>query len=118
MQLQRVALSNFRNYAELDIEPATGLNVFVGANAQGKSNLLEAIAMLGTGKSFRTSKDADLVRDGLELARRRAARRACGPASSISAARLLKRPRGYAQNLHAQRAMAFATRAFSGSCAS
>ncbi len=67
MQLQRVALSNFRNYAELDVEPASGLNVFVGANAQGKSNLLEAIAMLGTGKSFRTSKDADLVRDGLEL---------------------------------------------------
>lgn len=68
MILQRVALSNFRNYAELDLDPAPGLNVFVGANAQGKSNLLEAIAMLGTGKSFRTSRDADLVREGLELA--------------------------------------------------
>jgi DNA replication and repair protein RecF len=68
MQLTRVALSNFRNYAELDLEPAPGLNVFIGDNAQGKSNLLEAIAMLGTGKSFRTSRDADLVRDGLELA--------------------------------------------------
>jgi DNA replication and repair protein RecF len=68
VQLTRIALSNFRNYAELDLEPTGGLNVFVGANAQGKSNLLEAIAMLGTGKSFRTSKDADLVRDGLELA--------------------------------------------------
>ena len=68
MQLQRIALSNFRNYAELDLEPAPGLNVFVGANAQGKSNLLEAIAMLGTGKSFRTSRDGDLVREGLELA--------------------------------------------------
>jgi DNA replication and repair protein RecF len=65
--LTRLALSNFRNYAELDLEPADGLNVFVGANAQGKSNLLEAIAMLGTGKSFRTSKDADVVRDGAEL---------------------------------------------------
>ncbi len=68
MILTRVALSNFRNYAQLDLEPAPGLNVFVGANAQGKSNLLEAIAMLGTGKSFRTSRDADLVREGLELA--------------------------------------------------
>ena len=68
MQLTRVSLSNFRNYSELDLEPGIGLNVFVGANAQGKSNLLEAIAMLGTGKSFRTSKDTDLVRDGLELA--------------------------------------------------
>ena len=68
MQLTRLALSNFRNYAELDLDPAPGLNMFVGANAQGKSNLLEAIAMLGTGKSFRTSRDADLVRDGVELA--------------------------------------------------
>jgi DNA replication and repair protein RecF len=68
MRLERVALSNFRNYGELDLEPAAGLNVFVGANAQGKSNLLEAIAMLGTGKSFRTNKDVDLIRDGLDLA--------------------------------------------------
>jgi DNA replication and repair protein RecF len=68
MILTRVALSNFRNYAQLDLEPEPGLNVFVGQNAQGKSNLLEAIAMLGTGKSFRTSRDADLVREGLELA--------------------------------------------------
>jgi DNA replication and repair protein RecF len=50
------------------LEPVSGLNVFVGANAQGKSNLLEAIAMLGTGKSFRTARDTDLVREGLELA--------------------------------------------------
>lgn len=68
MRLHHVALSNFRNYPELDLEPVPGLNVFIGANAQGKSNLLEAIAMLGTGKSFRTNKDGDLIRDGLELA--------------------------------------------------
>jgi len=68
VQLTSVRLSSFRNYAELNLEPAAGLNVFVGANAQGKSNLLEAIAMLGTGKSFRTSRDSDLVSDGLELA--------------------------------------------------
>ncbi|MEO6836348.1 MAG: DNA replication/repair protein RecF [Candidatus Tumulicola sp.] len=68
MHLTRLALSNFRNYAALDIEPALGLNVFVGANAQGKSNLLEALAMLGTGKSFRTTRDSDAVRYGAELA--------------------------------------------------
>jgi DNA replication and repair protein RecF len=67
VRLQRVALSNFRNYAQLDLELVPGLNVFVGANAQGKSNLLEAIAMLGTGKSFRTNREADLIREGLEL---------------------------------------------------
>jgi DNA replication and repair protein RecF len=66
--LRRLELSDFRNYSELTLEPATGLNVFVGANAQGKSNLLEGIAMLGTGKSFRTARDADAVRAGSELA--------------------------------------------------
>jgi DNA replication and repair protein RecF len=68
VQLRHLALSNFRNYAALDLEPATGLNVYVGANAQGKSNLLESIAMLGTGKSFRTTHDADTIRNGVELA--------------------------------------------------
>jgi DNA replication and repair protein RecF len=68
MHLTRIALSNFRNYAELHVEPALGLNLFVGANAQGKSNLLEAIAMLGTGKSFRTTRDVDTVRVGQERA--------------------------------------------------
>jgi DNA replication and repair protein RecF len=65
--LARVALTNFRNYASLELELAPGLNVFVGANAQGKSNLLEAIAMLGTGKSFRTSRDVDVVRTGVDV---------------------------------------------------
>ncbi|HVS45361.1 MAG TPA: DNA replication/repair protein RecF [Verrucomicrobiae bacterium] len=68
MKLTRLSLANFRNYAELELEPVAGLNVFVGFNAQGKSNLLEAIAMLGTGKSFRTSKETDVIRTGLEVA--------------------------------------------------
>jgi DNA replication and repair protein RecF len=66
--LARLTLSDFRNYPELKIEPATGLNVFIGSNAQGKSNLLEGIAMLGTGKSFRTSREGDVVRKGCERA--------------------------------------------------
>lgn len=68
MQLTRLSLANFRNYGDLQLHPAPGLNVFIGGNAQGKSNLLEAIAMLGTGKSFRTRKEADTIRAGLELA--------------------------------------------------
>ncbi len=68
MLLKRLTLSAFRNYSELQIEPAAGLNVFVGANAQGKSNLLEGIAMLGTGKSFRTAREADAVRTGCDRA--------------------------------------------------
>jgi DNA replication and repair protein RecF len=68
MLLRSLHLSNVRNYAQLELQPAPGLNVFIGRNAQGKSNLLEAIALLGTGKSFRTSRERDLIRDGVELA--------------------------------------------------
>jgi DNA replication and repair protein RecF len=63
-----VRLSDFRNYGDLDFVPEPGLNVLVGRNAQGKSNLLEAIAMLGTGKSFRTARDGETVRHGTRLA--------------------------------------------------
>lgn len=68
MRLTRLSLSNMRNYSTLDFSPAPGLNVFVGDNAQGKSNLLEAISLLGTGKSFRTNKESDLIREGFDLA--------------------------------------------------
>lgn len=64
MRLQSLRLANFRNYQSLDVEPAPGLNIFVGANAQGKSNVLEAIAMLATGKSFRAHRESELVRRG------------------------------------------------------
>jgi DNA replication and repair protein RecF len=66
--LTRLALANVRNYGELEFYPERGLNVFVGANAQGKSNLLEAIALLGTGKSFRTAREAEIVRSGMPSA--------------------------------------------------
>ncbi len=68
MILTRLALANVRNYASLEWRPQPGLNVLVGPNAQGKSNLLEAIALLGTGKSFRTTREAEIVRGGLPLA--------------------------------------------------
>jgi DNA replication and repair protein RecF len=64
MLLTRLSLVDVRNYASLEFAPAPGLNVLAGANAQGKSNLLEAIALLGTGKSFRTVREGEIVRDG------------------------------------------------------
>jgi DNA replication and repair protein RecF len=64
MLLTALRLADFRNYAALAFAPAPGLNVFVGANAQGKSNLLEAIAMLATGKSFRARRESELIRSG------------------------------------------------------
>ncbi len=68
MRLDRVRLGDFRNYVSLDFAPQSGLNVLSGANAQGKSNLLEALAMLATGKSFRAHRESELIRDGTERA--------------------------------------------------
>ena len=68
MIVTHLALANVRNYVDLDWSPAPGLNLLVGENAQGKSNLLEAIAMLGTGKSFRTSREGELLREGMPVA--------------------------------------------------
>ncbi len=61
MQLKKLAGQNFRNYKVLDWEPDSGLNILIGDNAQGKTNLLEAIHVLATGKSWRTSRDGELV---------------------------------------------------------
>lgn len=66
--MTQLALVNVRNYASLEFRPPPGLNVLVGANAQGKSNLLEAIGLLGTGKSFRTAREGELIREGYAAA--------------------------------------------------
>ena len=60
MNLSKLTLRDFRNYSFLELEPAPGVNLIVGDNAQGKTNLLEAIAFLGSGKSFRTQKNSGL----------------------------------------------------------
>ena len=50
MRLRRLSLRNHRNYAQLDLTPGEGVNVFIGANGQGKTNLLEAISFLAPGR--------------------------------------------------------------------
>ena len=68
MNLNKLSLRDFRNYVNLELEFAPGVNLIVGDNAQGKTNLLEAIAYLGTGKSFRATKTVEMVRFGAEFA--------------------------------------------------
>lgn len=67
MGLNELYLRCFRNYPEARLEFDPGVNLIVGANAQGKTNLLEAIAYLGSGKSFRAQKTAELIRFGADF---------------------------------------------------
>jgi len=66
MYIERLVLRDFRNYEVLDFYPGKGLNILVGENAQGKSNLLEAIYILATSKSLRASREQELIRAGQE----------------------------------------------------
>ena len=61
MRLRRLQLRNHRNYAHLDLAPGPGVNVFIGANGQGKTNLLEAVAMLALSSSPRARRDVEVV---------------------------------------------------------
>lgn len=67
MRVERLELEDFRNYARATVELAPGLNLIVGRNAQGKTNLLEAVHCLGGLGSPRT-QDAALTRQGAERA--------------------------------------------------
>jgi DNA replication and repair protein RecF len=59
--LRRLQLRNHRNYAHLDLAPGPGVNVFIGPNGQGKTNLLEAVAMLALSSSPRARRDNEVV---------------------------------------------------------
>ena len=62
MNLNELKLRSFRNYREIAARFDPGVNLIVGDNAQGKTNLLEAISYLGSGKSFRAQKTSEMVR--------------------------------------------------------
>ena len=64
MRISRLHLEQFRNIESLSVFPCETVNIIYGDNAQGKTNLLEAIWLLSGAKSFRGAKDADLIRFG------------------------------------------------------
>ena len=68
MNLKQLSLRSFRNYEEVTVDFEPGVNLIVGDNAQGKTNLLEAISYLGSGKSFRAQKTAEMIRFGADFA--------------------------------------------------
>lgn len=69
MKITRVTLNNFRSYPVAEVELGGGVNVFTGSNAQGKTNLLEAVYLTAVGRSMRTPRDRELIRWGDTRAR-------------------------------------------------
>ena len=68
MRLNSLSLRGFRNYRDLQADFVPGVNLILGDNAQGKTNLLEAIFYLSTGHGFRTRKEQELIQFGADFA--------------------------------------------------
>ncbi len=69
MIIERIEIANFRNYTKQAIEPHPKFNIFYGDNAQGKTNLIEAIYIVACFKSFKTNKLSETIRDGEKKAK-------------------------------------------------
>ena len=68
MIVKKLELQNYRNYSYLDIDFNSGINILYGDNAQGKTNILEALYMSGTSKSHKNAKDKETIKFGEEEA--------------------------------------------------
>lgn len=66
MFAEKLQLKNFRNYQQESFEFVDGINIFYGNNGQGKTNVLEALFLASMGKSFRTSHDIEMIKDGCD----------------------------------------------------
>jgi DNA replication and repair protein RecF len=73
VHLTRLALTDFRSYAAVDVQLAPGVTIFSGPNGEGKTNLVEAVGYVATLTSHRSAQDAPLIRAGAEQAIIRAA---------------------------------------------
>ena len=61
MIIRHLAIQKFRNLSQVKLAPGEKVNFFIGDNAQGKTNLLEAIGFMSDGRSFRTSKEGEMI---------------------------------------------------------
>ena len=64
MYIKKIRLKNFRNYEDEEFEFEENFNIIFGDNAQGKTNIIEAIYLSSIGRSFRTKKDSELIKIG------------------------------------------------------
>ena len=75
MRVNSLKVKNFRNYSELEVEFDCKRNIIIGENAQGKTNLIEAIYLCAFARSFRTSNSTDLIKIGEDSCNRRSSQR-------------------------------------------
>lgn len=68
MFINRIRISGFRNIKPCVFSPSKGINLFTGENSQGKSSFLEAVSFIANGRSFRTSRDEDMINYDAEAA--------------------------------------------------
>ena len=64
MYIKSLQLSNFRNYSELSLKFNEGVNIFYGKNAQGKTNILEAVYIAAASRSYKGSREKDIIKQG------------------------------------------------------
>lgn len=69
MYIKSLELQDFRNYESLNVEFHPKVNLILGNNAQGKTNLIESIYLTSLGKSFRTSNDYEMIKFGSKFFR-------------------------------------------------
>ena len=67
MFIKELKLKNFRNYSDLSIDFDERVNLITGQNAQGKTNLIESLYISSMGRSFRTSRDSEMIRFGEDM---------------------------------------------------
>ena len=69
MYIKELELNNFRNYEDIRVSFSRDVNIFLGENAQGKTNLLEGIYLNAVARSFKTQRDKELIRFGCDFAK-------------------------------------------------
>ncbi len=97
MHIDDLSLRNFRNIADLRLTPGKRINLLVGRNAQGKTNIIEAIGLLSTGQSFRAQDFRDMIRWNAQDAEI-AARATCGAGADALRVSIDSRRKSFTRN--------------------
>ncbi|MDO4395724.1 MAG: AAA family ATPase, partial [Clostridia bacterium] len=69
MYIKNLSLKDYRNYDSLNVDFDKNVNIIIGNNAQGKTNLIESLYVTSFGKSFRTNRDSELVKFDKDFAK-------------------------------------------------